>query len=249
MKSLPELVQALRNQVAFSLLRDPRSLMREAADHLEAVQAGAFSRDFDDTVERAFRIQSRQFGDRQERTSGVVDHIKKEADEAKARPSDLVEWADIILLAIDGYRRNGGQSDKLLSLLEAKLDIVAGRTYPDPYATPDSVALEHDRSHDMVPVATELKDQDGHPVEMLVPRSELEAAATYEEIVATRPDTPVEAININTEYMLFQVCEGLTPYHRSQHEHLEAWFQREKWWDDLTSAQRKVVCDVEFRYD
>lgn len=113
-------------------------------------------------IERIFAVQSAKFGDRQTRTDGVVAHIHKEADEAKAHPGDLVEWADIILLAIDGYRRNGGKADELLPLLAKKIAIVEAREYPDPYATPDDVALEHDRTPapETHLLASEWTDQD-----------------------------------------------------------------------------------------
>ena len=39
------------------------------------------------------------------RTAGVLDHICKELKEIEAKPDDLSEWVDLILLALDGAWR------------------------------------------------------------------------------------------------------------------------------------------------
>jgi hypothetical protein len=39
------------------------------------------------------------------RTKGVTDHIRKELGEIESAPLDLEEWADVILLALDGAWR------------------------------------------------------------------------------------------------------------------------------------------------
>jgi len=66
------------------------------------------------------------------RTLGIIKHIKKELEEVEANPDDLTEWVDVINLAIDGYTRHGGKSNKLLTDLFAKLKICESRTYPFP---------------------------------------------------------------------------------------------------------------------
>lgn len=40
-----------------------------------------------------------------ERLEGVLDHLAEEIEEVAARPDDLVEWADVFLLAVDGAWR------------------------------------------------------------------------------------------------------------------------------------------------
>lgn len=56
------------------------------------------------------------------RTVGVTEHIKKEIEEIRAEPADVKEWIDIIILAIDGYWRAGGQpADLEWFLIEKQL--------------------------------------------------------------------------------------------------------------------------------
>lgn len=58
--------------------------------------------------QRAFSL--RTFGPGA-RTSGIVDHIRKELDEIQRSPADLEEWVDVILLAFDGAWRLPGSDD------------------------------------------------------------------------------------------------------------------------------------------
>lgn len=39
---------------------------------------------------------------------GVIDHIRSELAEIDACPSDLTEWIDVVLLAMDGASRSAG---------------------------------------------------------------------------------------------------------------------------------------------
>jgi len=41
------------------------------------------------------------------RTKGVIDHLRKELDEVEKEPTDLLEWIDLVLLALDGAWRHG----------------------------------------------------------------------------------------------------------------------------------------------
>ena len=45
------------------------------------------------------------------RSIGVVAHIRKELREVEADPTDLSEWVDVILLALDGAWRAGHGPD------------------------------------------------------------------------------------------------------------------------------------------
>ena len=56
------------------------------------------------------------------RTGGVCNHIREELKEIEENPTDLVEWTDVIILAIDGYWRAGGKPAELMAMLEAKQD-------------------------------------------------------------------------------------------------------------------------------
>jgi len=62
------------------------------------------------SIEQLFADQkawsSETFGDHMDPT-GVIDHIRKELDEIKAKPDDPEEWADMAILALDGAWRSG----------------------------------------------------------------------------------------------------------------------------------------------
>lgn len=67
-----------------------------------------------------------------DRYTGVVTHIRKELVEIEAEPSDLTEWCDVILLAMDGAMRSCGASGaELLAALQAKQSRNEERSWPD----------------------------------------------------------------------------------------------------------------------
>lgn len=105
-------------------------------------------REFGDVIAELHEFQSKTFGDRQERTAGVLDHCRKELVEIEQAPGDLEEWVDLMFLALDGYRRNGGGAYDLADRFEFKLELLRLRTWPDWRTTPDSIAIEHDRNED-----------------------------------------------------------------------------------------------------
>lgn len=78
------------------------------------------------------------------RTIGLVKHIGKELAEIEANPSDLAEWVDVIILALDGYWRHGGTPDRLMADLQGKQDTNRARTWPSP--GPEDEPIEHDRT-------------------------------------------------------------------------------------------------------
>lgn len=77
------------------------------------------------------------------RTLGILDHIKKELLEIEAQPTDLSEWVDVVILAMDGYWRHGGQIESLMNDMRAKQVKNMARSWPAPS---EDVAVEHDRS-------------------------------------------------------------------------------------------------------
>ena len=86
---------------------------------------------------------SRQtFGDGRQ-TAGLTEHIEKEVAEIRARPDDLAEWVDVMILAFDGYLRHGGEPATLLADLEAKQAENIARRWPAPGE--GNRAIEHDR--------------------------------------------------------------------------------------------------------
>ncbi len=64
---------------------------------------------------------------------GALKHLQKEADEAMDDPSDVMEYADMLLLLIDSARRAGHTWDGLVNAADEKLHtVLKSRTYPKP---------------------------------------------------------------------------------------------------------------------
>jgi len=82
------------------------------------------------------------------RAKGVVEHIRKELCEIEADPADLMEWIDVVILALDGAWRAGGSPQQIIDTIVAKQTKNEGRVWPDWRTMPADKAIEHDRSHD-----------------------------------------------------------------------------------------------------
>jgi hypothetical protein len=80
------------------------------------------------------------------RTLGVLDHIGKELDEIRADPTDLGEWVDVIILALDGAWRHGWEPQQIIDAIKAKQAKNEARTWPDWRTMSAHQAIEHDRS-------------------------------------------------------------------------------------------------------
>lgn len=84
-----------------------------------------------------------------ERTAGVSDHIRKELDEvaelAEAGDAEdrVVEWVDVILLALDGAWRTGATPEDIVRALEAKQTANEQRQWPDWRTADPNKAIEH----------------------------------------------------------------------------------------------------------
>lgn len=59
------------------------------------------------------------FGEGQ-RSDGICKHIASELEEIKEHPSDLTEWIDVIILAIDGAWRMGFTPEEIETELRRK---------------------------------------------------------------------------------------------------------------------------------
>jgi hypothetical protein len=82
-------------------------------------------------------------GDRHE---GIIDHIKKELDEIAADPSDLTEWIDVVILALDGaWRSAGANPDEIIAALVDKQARNELREWPDWRTADPGKAIEHVR--------------------------------------------------------------------------------------------------------
>ena len=62
------------------------------------------------------------FGPNQ-RTAGVLEHLQKEVEEVSAQPDDLAEWADCVLLAVDGAMRAGASPEMLATYMRPEVDV------------------------------------------------------------------------------------------------------------------------------
>jgi hypothetical protein len=80
------------------------------------------------------------------RTQGVCDHIRKELAEIEAEPHDLMEWVDVIMLAIDGAWRAGHSPDSIAAAIWTKQTKNENRDWPDWRTADPNKAIEHVRA-------------------------------------------------------------------------------------------------------
>jgi hypothetical protein len=98
-------------------------------------------------VERQRRFSLETFGPGSRR-QGVIDHIRKELCEIEAAPTDVSEWVDVILLAIDGAWRAGHEPEDIARAIAAKQTKNEARFWPDWRTADPDKAIEHVRAHD-----------------------------------------------------------------------------------------------------
>lgn len=82
------------------------------------------------------------------RTKGVIDHIRKELAEIEADPTDISEWIDVTILALDGAWRAGHSPEQIWEALKSKQAKNETRAWPDWRTMPPDKAIEHDRTAD-----------------------------------------------------------------------------------------------------
>lgn len=80
------------------------------------------------------------------RDNGIIDHIKKELREIENSPTDLMEWVDVVILALDGAWRSGHTPEQIAEAIVRKQTKNEGRQWPDWRTIPEGVAIEHVRS-------------------------------------------------------------------------------------------------------
>jgi hypothetical protein len=95
-------------------------------------------------IARQKRFSERTFGPGQ-RTAGVVAHIRKEFAEIEAKPDDLFEWVDVILLAIDGAWRAGHSPEAIAYGIQIKQNRNEDRDWPDWRTADPNGPIEHRR--------------------------------------------------------------------------------------------------------
>lgn len=77
------------------------------------------------------------------RAAGVVDHIRKELREIEADPTDITEWVDVVILALDGAWRAGASPEQIVATIVAKQTKNEGRVWPDWRTADPNKAIEH----------------------------------------------------------------------------------------------------------
>ncbi|ONE22474.1 hypothetical protein AQ946_23595 [Burkholderia pseudomallei] len=101
-------------------------------------------------LQRQREFSERTFGPGA-RAAGICDHIRKELKEIEANPSDLTEWIDVVILALDGAWRAGGSPQQIIDALVAKQAKNESRIWPDWRTVPSDKAIEHVRANDAAP--------------------------------------------------------------------------------------------------
>lgn len=71
----------------------------------------------------------RTFGSGEDRHRSTMNHLKREVDEIIADPSDLEEYADVLILLVDAARMAGFHTDDLLDAAYAKHEVNKKRTW------------------------------------------------------------------------------------------------------------------------
>lgn len=79
------------------------------------------------------------------RTKGVIAHIRKELEEVEADPTDVSEWADLLILAIDGATRQGIPGSALIEEYHRKMSENMAREWPDWRLFSEDEPIEHIR--------------------------------------------------------------------------------------------------------
>lgn len=80
------------------------------------------------------------------RTKGVTDHIRKELVEVESSPASIMEWVDVILLALDGAWRAGYEPEAICDAIRSKQAINEARDWPDWRTRSPDRAIEHVKS-------------------------------------------------------------------------------------------------------
>ena len=75
------------------------------------------------------------------RTEGILKHIAHESDEIRKKPGDLLEWIDVMILALDGAWRAGYSAQEIMTALLYKQTVNFSRSWPPP--GPEDQPNEH----------------------------------------------------------------------------------------------------------
>lgn len=100
--------------------------------------------DFEAHLARQHEWSERTFGPGM-RTLGIIDHIQRELVEIQDDPSDLNEWIDVVILALDGAWRCGASPSEIIAGIVAKQAKNEARSWPDWRTSDPNKAIEHKR--------------------------------------------------------------------------------------------------------
>lgn len=100
--------------------------------------------DLIDHIRRQREWSLRTFGP-EPRPAGIIDHIRKELIEIEQSPNDVMEWVDVVILAIDGAWRAGFRPETIAGAIVAKQARNEQRKWPDWRTADTNVAIEHER--------------------------------------------------------------------------------------------------------
>jgi hypothetical protein len=81
------------------------------------------------------------------RTMGITKHIEKEIAEIRAAPHDLMEWVDVIILALDGAWRAGYTPEQIQEAMERKQAVNFARQWPPAVDCDPDQPSEHVKSN------------------------------------------------------------------------------------------------------
>lgn len=74
---------------------------------------------------------------------GVIAHIRQELEEIESDPDDILEWIDVIFLALDGARKRGFTPNQIIAALSDKQIMNEKRKWPDWRTIPDGQSINH----------------------------------------------------------------------------------------------------------
>lgn len=134
--------ERLRVQRVADLLEANNRYQQDARD-LRAAAKARFDLVAHLERQRAFSLKTFGPGTR---AAGVIDHIRKELREIEDDPTDVEEWIDVIILALDGAWRAGFEPARIVEAIVAKQTKNEKRRWPDWRTADPDKAIEHDRS-------------------------------------------------------------------------------------------------------
>lgn len=81
-----------------------------------------------------------------QRLKGVLEHLRRETWEVEADPGDIKEWADLLILVIDGATRSGHDGEDLITAYHEKMAENRLREWPDWRGFSEDEPIEHVRN-------------------------------------------------------------------------------------------------------